>query len=278
MVEAVAEQVDGAHRLAGHHGRGRGPQGQRVALGVVLTEPVERPLEVLEGVLRTADRHRGLAGRTAGGDRRRQVADRGGVAGELGGRGEVGALGQHGGIRPVEAQPLARQERVGDRLAEEGVAEGVGRRPRRLEDVALDGLGERGLERLVGQAGDPREQVVPEVLAALEGDDAQHPLRRVVELVDAGAQHAAQAAGERLAGGRARDELLGEEGVALGATGDLVDGDVVVGSALEAGRRARARPRSAAARGRRGRARRCAPRRRGSRGAGAGGAGRRSDS
>ena len=235
MVEAIAEQVDGAHRLAGHHGRGGGPQGQRVALGVVLTEPVERPLEVLEGVLRSADRHRGLARGPAGGDRRGQVADRGGVAGQLGGGGEVGALGQHGGIRPMEAQPLARQERVGDRLAEQRVAEGVGRGPRRLEDVALDGLGERGLEGLVGQAGHPREQVVPQVLAALEGDDAQHPLRRLVELVDAGAQHAGEPTGERLAGGGARDELLGEEGIALGATGDLGDGDVVVGSPLETG-------------------------------------------
>ena len=101
--------------------------------------------------------------------------------------------------------------------------------------MALDGLGEGRLERLVGQARDAREQLVAEVLAALEGDDAQHALRRLVELVDAGTQHAAQAAGERLPGGGARDELLGEEGVALGATGDLVDGDGVVGRALEAG-------------------------------------------
>ena len=72
-------------------------------------------------------------------------------------------------------------------------------------------------------------------LAALEGDDAQHALRGVVELLDAGAEHAAQTARQGLAGRGARDELLGEEGVALGAPGDLVGRDGVVGGALDAG-------------------------------------------
>ena len=97
-------------------------------------------------LLRTADGHRRLGRRPARADRRRQVTHRSGVAGELGGGGELGALGQHGGIRPVEAQALAREEAVGDGLAEQGVAEGVGRGPARLEDVVLDGRGQRRLE------------------------------------------------------------------------------------------------------------------------------------
>ena len=57
----------------------------------------------------------------------------------------------------------------------------------------------------------------------------------VVELLDAGAEHAAQAAGQGLAGRGARDELLGEERVALGAAGDLGVRRGVGGGALDAG-------------------------------------------
>jgi hypothetical protein len=101
--------------------------------------------------------------------------------------------------------------------------------------VVLDGGREGGLERLVGQVEDAGEQVVPDELATLEGDGAEHALGGVVELLDAGAEHAAQATGERLAGCGARDELLGEERVALGATRDLGGGARVGGRTLDAG-------------------------------------------
>ena len=122
------------------------PQGHLVALGVVLVEPRQGPLEVEQRLLRATDGHGRLGRRSARADRRRQVAHRRGVAGELGRGGELGTLGQRGGIRPVEAQALAREQAVGDRLAEQGVAEGVGRGPPRLEDVVLDGRGQRRLE------------------------------------------------------------------------------------------------------------------------------------
>ncbi len=235
VVEPVAQQVDRADRLAGDRRRARGAQGHLVAFGVVLVEPRQGPLEVEQRLLRATDGHRRLGRRSARPDRRRQVTHRRGMAGELGRGGELGTLGQRGGIRPMEAQALAREQAVGDRLAEQGVAEGVGRGPPRLEDVVLDGRGQRRLEGLVGEVDDPGEEVVADELTALEGDRAQHALRGVVELLDPRAEHAAQAAGQGLAGGGARDELLGEERVALRAPGDLGGRVGIGGGALDAG-------------------------------------------
>ena len=78
------------------------PEGHLVALGVVLVEPREGALEVQQRLLRTADGHGGLGRGSTRADRRRQVAHGRGVAGQLGRGGELGTLGQHGGIRPVE--------------------------------------------------------------------------------------------------------------------------------------------------------------------------------
>ena len=81
----------------------------------------------------------GVAGRA---HRGREVTGGGGVPGQLGRGAERGIGSQRTGIRAVEAEPLTRQEVVGDRLTEERVAEGVGRRPARLDDVVLDRVGD----------------------------------------------------------------------------------------------------------------------------------------
>ena len=47
------------------------------------------------------------------------------------------------------------------------------------------------------------------------------------QLLDPGPEHPAQATVDRPTGDGARGELLGEEGVALGSSGDLADGPLV---------------------------------------------------
>ena len=82
------------------------------------------------------------------------------MTGELGGR-ALGRLGQHRGVGGVQADPLAGQQVVVDRLGEQGVPEACSRVPlARFEQVRVDGLAQCGVERIVGQIGNLGEHLV----------------------------------------------------------------------------------------------------------------------
>ena len=141
-----------------------------------------------------------------------------GVAGELG-PAAVRVLGQDGGVRGVQPDPLARQQVVVHRLGHERVPEDVpAPAGGELEDVGVDGVAERGVEAFGGQGGDVGQHAVRDAPAPHRGDAHDRP-RVVGEPVEAHEQQVGQLPGQvlgvvALLGGR--DELLGEEGVAVG--------------------------------------------------------------
>ena len=145
------------------------------------------------------------------------------VTGQLGG-GAGGAAGaQHLGVRRVQADPLAGQQVVVDRLSEQGVPEGVGVGARGHQHVGLDGGAHRGLECRRPEVADLGEQVVGDV-AAGHGGDPHHLPGLVVEPVEPVQQHVGEVPGHAPAARRdGPDELLDEERVALGAGHDVGD-------------------------------------------------------
>ena len=186
-------------------------------------EQVERLEELHRRLVRPADREGLVAGLDAGPDRGEPVTGPARVQRELGRGAGRRTRPQRLAERGVQPGALAGQQVVVDRLAEERVPEGVGRAARLGEDVGLDGAAQRGLEVGGVQAGDRREQLVRHVSAGDAGDP-DHLAGAVVEAVEAHQQHVGQLGGHVSAGGPRRpDQLLDEEGVALGPVDDLGD-------------------------------------------------------
>ncbi len=152
------------------------------------------------------------------------------VRGEPGGalvgphEGRVGLEGL--GVAAVEAGALAGQQVVADGLADEGVPEAVAVAVGHGEqDVGADGGPQRLDEFVLREPGDGGEQAVLDGGAAL-GGDPDDPLGVLGEGLDPDQEEVAQGVAE-LSGGAAGlvgdDELLDEEGVAVGAFEDLLD-------------------------------------------------------
>ena len=131
----------------------------------------------------------------------------------------------------MKLRALARQEVVGDDLAQERVPEGVAVVGLGDDEVAGDGLAQRGHERAALHPTDLAEQPVVDALA--DGQHAQDVLGRGVELLDADHERVAQRHRQRAAAVDAgREQLLGEERVALAAGVQTVD-EAVVGRLAE---------------------------------------------
>jgi hypothetical protein len=129
----------------------------------------------------------------------------------------LGGLGQGARQPPVHRLPLARQQGRVDRLGEQGVAEPVG--AGRLvghEHAVLDRLLERGQQPRLRQVDDGGQQRVGHV-APGGGGDPQHHAGLGVELGDPPQQQVVEGARQPLARQPRGQQLLGEEGIALGA-------------------------------------------------------------
>ena len=158
------------------------------------------------------------------------------VAGQPGGA-DIGAdqcgVGLQGlGVAAVDAGALAGEQVVDDGLADEGVPEAVARAVLGgHEGVAADGGPQRLDEVVLGHPADGGEEFVLDRGAAL-GGRAHHALGVLGERLDAHQQQIAQRVAEAVqsAVGEAAGQFLDEEGVALGALEDPVDG-VLLGSA-----------------------------------------------
>ena len=191
------------------------------ALGGVVDEvpDLQRPLEVLGGL----DEGEDLLGLQPRAHVRRQRlghAVRGApVQRELGRRrpvGQAGVVAQGLGERQVQRGPLAGeqvgvggllQQRVAERVAV-GVLD---------EHVLRHGLAQRLDQRRLGQPGHRREQAVARAPAG-RGGHAQHAARVVGQRLQPQVEDVAQVRRQRPGRGvRRREQLLGEEGVALAA-------------------------------------------------------------
>ena len=173
------------------------------------------------GLRGTADRQGLLAGLDGGADGDRPVVGAAGVLGQLGGGADRAPLVQRGDEVGVQPGPLARQQVVVDRLAEERVAEGVGPAAGGGEHVGLHRGAERPLELGGAEVGHGGQQSVAH-LAPGHRDDADHPTSGLVEAVEVDQQDVGELAGDLSRPGRAH-QLLDEERVALGP---VDDGDV----------------------------------------------------
>ena len=123
----------GDQRLGAPAGQREGVDvGQRLAGGVDQLERVEEVGRRLRGA---ADGQRLLARLDGGADGDRAVVGAAGVLRELGRRADGPALPQRGDEGGVEPHPLAGQQVVVDRLAEQRVPEGVGAAARGHQDV-----------------------------------------------------------------------------------------------------------------------------------------------
>jgi hypothetical protein len=182
-------------------------------------------LVVVGGLVGTADRARLVTGADARGQCRREVHRKAGVAGQLGGRAAGAALAERRGVRLVQPDPLAGQEVVVDRLAQEGVPEQVALLVRE-QDVHLDGLAQSLVQTVGVEAGGLAEHVVGDA-AAGDAGRAHHLAGLVVEPVEADQQHVGELRRDPATGTEGGpDELLDEERVALGPAHDV--GDLVL--------------------------------------------------
>ncbi len=148
------------------------------------------------------------------------------MPGQLGGAAGAADLAHRLGVRRVQPHALTREQVVVDRLAEEGVPEGVLGLPGADEHVRVDGLAQRGLELVLVDGRDPAEQLVGDPLPGGRGDP--HDVARVlVEPVEPHQQEVGEVLGQAPAAAEERgDELLDVERIALRALDD--PGDVVV--------------------------------------------------
>ena len=217
---------------AGHGGGVRHPAPQLQGLG-----------EVAEG-LAGGEHGGGVVGRP---DQRRQPAGQvvagQAVPGQLGRRGrgvvaEGSAVGQQPRVGGVQAGPLARQQVAVDGLLEQGVAEpvalggGAGH-----QHLPGDGVAQPPLDLGLGPAGGRDQQLVADPAAGHRGH-LEDLLGQVGEALDAAEEHVGQGVGQGDVGpdGAGRDQLLGEERVALGTGQDPVDHgrrDRLAGDGLE---------------------------------------------
>ena len=191
---------------------------------------------VLAGRLREGeDRPRRVAGRDRGTQGASRLVGRRPVVGQLGepvggggpGTGHPALEGV--GVGRMEAAPLRRQQLVVRGFLDEGVAESIALDDRvgiDDQELRVDHFVERGLQVGLGQATDVGQQVVVD-LATRHGGDPDEARRRFRSAGQTGEQDAA----ERLRQARPplaglvdrRGQLLGEEGVAVGAGGDRLD-------------------------------------------------------
>ena len=185
-------------------------------------QQLERLLVVVRGLVGSADGARLVAGphgRGQGGD---QVEGEPGMAGELGRRTRRRTAAQGLGVRRVQPYPLAGQQVVVDRLAEQGVPKGVAPLVGD-QDVGLDGAPEAGVERGAVEVGRRGKHVVGDP-APGDARGPRHLAGGLVEPVEAHEQHVGQLGWDPAArSGRRPDELLDEERVALGPVDDVVD-------------------------------------------------------
>ena len=147
------------------------------------------------------------------------------MAGELGRRtcGRPAAEGL--GVRRVQPDPLAGQQVVVDRLAQQRVPEGVAALVGD-QDVGLDRAAQAGVERRAIEPGGRGEHVVGDP-APGDARGARHLAGGVVEPVEAHEEHVGELGRDPAPGpGRCPDELLDEERVALGPVDDV--GDLLV--------------------------------------------------
>lgn len=163
------------------------------------------------------------------------------VAGQTGGAdlgADQGGVDLQGlGVAAVEAGALPGEQIVDDRLTGEGVPEAVARAVLRgHEGVAADGRPQRLDEIVLGHPADGGEEFVFDGGAAL-GGRAHHPLGVLGQRLDTDQQQIAQWVAEAVqrAVGEAAGQFLDEEGVALGALVDPVDGVLFRSAAFDPG-------------------------------------------
>jgi hypothetical protein len=125
------------------------------------------------------------------------------------------------GDGPMHPLTLPRQQVVVGHLLEESVAEAVARA--RDQHLALDGTPERRVERIVGQPGHRRQQLVVDRLSR-SGRDGQHGASGIRQGPEAGQQDLAEGRREAAQVGPALrgEELLDEEGIAVGPLVDAL--------------------------------------------------------
>ena len=191
------------------------------ALGGVVDEvpDLERALEVLGGLHEGEDLLGLQPGAHVRGQRLGHPVRRAPVQRELGRRrpvGQAGVVAQGLGQREVQRGPLAG-EQVGVRgLLQQRVAERVAVGV--LDEHVLgQGLAQRLHQGGLRQPGDGREQAMARAPAG-RGGHAQHAARVVGQCLQAQVEDVAQVRRQRPGRGvRCREQLLGEEGVALAA-------------------------------------------------------------
>jgi hypothetical protein len=154
------------------------------------------------------------------GQRQRQVVAGHGVVGELGGPPAGGRrVGQQGGVGGVQPAALPGQQLLVDRLAQQLVPEDVGVAAGGGallgdQDVVGGRVAQRLLQLVDVQPGHRGQLVVAHPATGHRGDP-QHPLGGRRQSLHPGHQHLGQAVRHAVGGGR--DQLLGEERVALAA-------------------------------------------------------------
>ncbi len=152
------------------------------------------------------------------------MRDLGEVAGLLRAVSAGGAL-ERLGDDDVEPSALAWQDGLGRGLPDERVPERVSLHDRRLvrhEELRLDGLLQRVEEVALRQVGKLRQQIV----VHLPANDGRHPEQSQRSLRHVGEpcrQHLAQRRGKAAGLGAGREELLGEERIAVRALEDRRD-------------------------------------------------------
>ena len=141
----------------------------------------------------------------------------------------VVAGSERGGVRGVQPHHLAREQVVVHRLGKQRVPEGVAASAaRQLQHVGIDGFAQRGVEAIGRQVDDVGEHRVRDPPAA-DRRDPDHLTRVVGQAFESHEQEVGELPRQvpgvvALVGGV--DEFFGEEGVAVGAGDDVVDGRV----------------------------------------------------
>ena len=150
-----------------------------------------------------------------------------------------GVAARYAAIGRVQPDPLAGQQVGEHRLAQQRVPEAVAAVVGDHEQVVVHGLGQRRLELTGAQPADRGHQLVAHA-AAGDGGDPQHLLRGRGRCSTRASSTSVRPSGSASPCRPAGHQLLGVEGVALGAGDDVVHGRVGQPAA------ARGRPRTSA--------------------------------